>query len=216
MLADWAPHGEQRVAGAEPDRMRTTVAPRSTRRRRRDGGARRQRRDRGAGAPWGRAGRALPLTVSRRPPLVGRTRSRCRTASRIERSRCRPLPITSHTTYSAGSLRRRIVAVPVARKACAIHSASSVSLNSSKLAARSPAPTAENGLPQPHPPPPVGKTNYSLWLKRSRTRSVYALTDRIGTSRRRGATRQASARRCGAPGWWRAFQSPAGRGPGRR
>src|SRR5262245_57320375 len=94
---------------------------------------------------------AAPLTVPR-PARVGRTRSRWRTTSRIERSRSNAIPMTSHTTYSAGSLRRRIVAVPVACNACAIHSASSVSLKSSKLGARSPAPTARMASPNSDAP----------------------------------------------------------------
>jgi hypothetical protein len=82
------------------------------------------------------------------------------------------MPMTSHTTYSAGSLRRRIVAVPVACNACAIHAASTVSLKSAKLAARSPAPTARMVSPNSIAPTPVGETKYYLWIKRSRTRSL--------------------------------------------
>src|SRR5262245_12294400 len=110
---------------------------------------------------------AAPLTVPR-PVRVGRTRSRWRTTSRIERSRSNAIPITSHTTYSAGSLRRRIVAVPVASYACAIHAASSVPLKSSKLGARSPAPTARMASPNSIAPTSVGETNYTLWINGSR------------------------------------------------
>src|SRR5450631_786251 len=44
------------------------------------------------------------------------------------------MPMTSHTTYSAGSLRRRTVAVPVARSACSIQLRSRLCANSEKLA----------------------------------------------------------------------------------
>ncbi len=53
-----------------------------------------------------------------------------------------------------GSFRRRTVPVPVAARACAIHSGSSVSLKTSKLAARSPLPTASNACPRSIPTPP--------------------------------------------------------------
>src|SRR3990172_2634861 len=62
----------------------------------------------------------------------------------MERSRNRPIPITVHTTCSAGSLRRRTVAVPVAASACSIHCGSSERAKSAKLSGRTPPPTASN------------------------------------------------------------------------
>src|SRR2546422_8459310 len=58
------------------------------------------------------------LVTRRRTPLgVGTTRSRWCTTCAMLRSRSRPMPITSHTTCSAGSLRRRTDAVSVAASA---------------------------------------------------------------------------------------------------
>src|SRR3972149_4578305 len=60
---------------------------------------------------------APPVTVGRGAggSTPGRTRWRWRTTSSMERSRSNPMPITSHTTYSAGRLRRRPLAAPAAR-----------------------------------------------------------------------------------------------------
>src|SRR3990172_9488104 len=54
------------------------------------------------------------------------------------------MPITSHTTYSAGSLRRRMVAVPVAVRACSTQAGSRVCANREKLASEPEAPPADN------------------------------------------------------------------------
>ncbi len=64
--------------------------------------------------------------------------------------------MTSHTTCSAGSLRRRTEAVPVAASAAAIHAGSIAALNCSKLAGRSPAPTASTVSPNPIAPTSCG------------------------------------------------------------
>ena len=80
--------------------------------------------------------------------------------------------MTSHTTCSAGSLRRRTDAVPVAASASAIHCGSIAALNCSKLAGRSPAPSASMASPNPIAPTSVGETIYYLRIKRSRTRSL--------------------------------------------
>ena len=64
--------------------------------------------------------------------------------------------MTSHTTCSAGSLRRRTDAVPVAVSAAAIHAGSMAALNFSKLAGRSPAPTASMASPNPIAPTSCG------------------------------------------------------------
>ena len=82
------------------------------------------------------------------------------------------MPITSHTTCSAGSLRRRTEAVSVAASASAIHCGSIAELNWSKLAGRSSAPSARMASPTPIVPTSVGETKYYLWIKRSRTRSL--------------------------------------------
>src|SRR5262249_23218887 len=71
-----------------------------------------------------------------------------------------------------GQLASAIVAVPVASNACAIHAASSVPLKSSKLGARSPAPTARMASPNSIAPTSVGETNYTLWINGSRIRSL--------------------------------------------
>src|SRR4029450_1700284 len=81
------------------------------------------------------------------------------------RSWNKPIPMTSHTTCSAGSFRRRTDAVPVAAKAAAIHCGSIAALNCSKLAGRSPAPTARMASPTSIAPPPVGRPLTTLWTK---------------------------------------------------
>ena len=55
--------------------------------------------------------------------------------------------MTSHTTCSAGSLRRRSDTVSVAASASATHCGSSAALSCSKLAGRSPAPSARIASP---------------------------------------------------------------------
>ena len=84
----------------------------------------------------------------------------------------RPIPMTSHTTCSAGSFRRRTDAVPVAANAAPIHCGSSAALNWSNLAGRSAAPSASKASPTPIVPTSVGETSYYRVRKRSRTRSL--------------------------------------------
>jgi len=67
------------------------------------------------------------VLLLRMPALNARRSARGCGGPRAPRRGARESPGCSATRS------RRIVAVPVARKACAIHSASSVSLNSSKL-----------------------------------------------------------------------------------
>jgi hypothetical protein len=80
---------------------------------------------------------------------------RGRTTSVIARSWSNPIPMTSQTTYLAGSLRRRIVAVPVASSAAVTHSGSMLSRKISKLAARSSTPASNASrsaiIPPRHP-----------------------------------------------------------------
>src|ERR1700687_2622915 len=54
------------------------------------------------------------------------------------------MPMTSHTTDSAGSLRRRTVAVPVACSACSTQLLSRLCAKSEKLASELAAPAANN------------------------------------------------------------------------
>src|SRR5207247_7528743 len=72
------------------------------------------------------------------------------------RSSNNAMPRTSHTTRSAGSLRRRTDAVPVAAKASSIHCGSIAAANCSKLAGRAPAPTARMASPNPIAPTSCG------------------------------------------------------------
>ena len=88
------------------------------------------------------------------------------------------MPMTSHTTCSAGSLRRRTDAVPVAASASAIHCGSIAALNCSKLAGRSPAPSACNGLPHPHRPHLRGGDHLLPVDKKIQNPVTYALSDR--------------------------------------
>ena len=61
--------------------------------------------------------------------VPGNVRPRCVTTSSIDRSRNRAIPSTSQTACSAGNLRRRIDAVPVAARASSIHDISSEAWN---------------------------------------------------------------------------------------
>jgi hypothetical protein len=60
--------------------------------------------------------------------------------------------MTSQTTYSAGSLRRRTLAAPVVCRASAIHRGSSVCAKSVKLASARPVPTSSNASATAIPP----------------------------------------------------------------
>jgi len=66
-------------------------------------------------------------------------------------------------------MRRRPDAVPVAVRASAIHVGSIAALNCSKLAGRSPAPTASTVSPNPIAPTPCGETHYTLSRNGSRS-----------------------------------------------
>lgn len=78
----------------------------------------------------------------------------------------------------AGSLRRRSVAVPVACNACAIQSASSSSANTSKLGARSPAPTARMASLKSTPTSRGGHHVHPM-EQEIQNPVTYALSDRV-------------------------------------
>jgi hypothetical protein len=89
------------------------------------------------------------------------------------------MPMTSHTTYSAGSLRRRIVALPVACSACAIHS--EVQRLAEQLEARRSVARAngEQCRTQLHPRPASTRTRRTIERDAKKIQSpvTYALSD---------------------------------------
>src|SRR5713226_5692808 len=81
-------------------------------------------------------------------------RPKCLTTASIERSRKSAIPITSHTTTSFGSFRRRMLSVPVRLSASRTHSIPTSERRWPRLSGRGLRPTSLNHFPNPIPAPP--------------------------------------------------------------